>query len=88
MLADLDSIYLYTMGHWLCNDREHCDVRLVTFNIPVFCCLAAEAVSAKAVMDMVKINKSLNRVFLVHFNTSYKAIAIFPTPLTRPPHFS
>ena len=37
---------------------------------------------------MVKINESLNRVFLVRFNTGYEAIARFPTPLAGPPHFS
>ena len=36
----------------------------------------------------IKINESLNRVFLVHFNTGYEAIAKFPTPLAGPLHFS
>jgi len=85
---DLESIYQYTSGFWLCNDREHHNARSVTFNIAAFCRLAAEAAGAKAVTDMVKINESLNRVFLVRFDTGYEAIAKFPTSLAGPPHFA
>lgn len=85
---DLDSIYHYTSGHWLCNDQEHRDARSVTFNVAAFCRLAAKAVGAKAVTDMIKINESLNRVFLVRFDTGHEAIARFPTSLAGPPHFT
>ncbi|KAH7914064.1 hypothetical protein BJ138DRAFT_1144560 [Hygrophoropsis aurantiaca] len=85
---DLDTFYHYTSGYWLCNDKEHRAARSVTFNVPAFCRAAAEAVGAKAVIDMVKINESLNRVFLVRFDTGREAIARFPTPLAGPPHFT
>ncbi|KAL4071198.1 hypothetical protein V8B97DRAFT_2047223 [Scleroderma yunnanense] len=84
----LESIYHHTSGHWLCNDREHHGARSVTFNIAAFCRLAAEAAGAKDVTDMVKINESLNRVFLVRFDTGYEAIARFPTSLAGPPHLA
>ncbi|KAI6116150.1 hypothetical protein F5141DRAFT_1101459 [Pisolithus sp. B1] len=85
---DLHSIYRYTSGHWLCNDQEHRDARSVAFDIVAFCRLAAEAVDAKAVTDMIKIGESLNRVFLVRFDTGVEAIARFPTSLAGPPHFT
>ncbi|KAF9243407.1 kinase-like domain-containing protein [Melanogaster broomeanus] len=37
---------------------------------------------------MVKINESLNRVFLLRFDTGREAIARFPTSLAGPPHFA
>ncbi|KAF9230462.1 kinase-like domain-containing protein, partial [Melanogaster broomeanus] len=86
--SDLHSIYHYTSGYWLCNDKEHREARSATFNVPAFCQLAAEAVGANAVTDMVKINESLNRVFLLRFDTGREAIARFPTSLAGPPHFA
>lgn len=88
MLIDLEYIYQYTSGYWMCNDSEHRKARSVTFNIAAFCRIAAEAAGAKAVTDMVKISESLNRVFLVRFDTGYEAIAKFPTSLAGPPHFA
>ncbi|KAH7913932.1 hypothetical protein BJ138DRAFT_1144782 [Hygrophoropsis aurantiaca] len=85
---DLGTFYQYTSGHWLCNDKEHRAARSVTFNVPAFCRTAAEAVGANAVVDMVKINESINRVFLLRFDTGREAIARFPTPLAGPPHFT
>ncbi|KAF9243401.1 hypothetical protein BU15DRAFT_59794 [Melanogaster broomeanus] len=86
--SDLHSIYHYTSGYWLCNDKEHREARSVTFNVPAFCQLASEAVGANAVTDMVKINESLNRVFLLRFDTGREAIPRFPTSLAGPPHFA
>ncbi|KAF9232906.1 hypothetical protein BU15DRAFT_90536 [Melanogaster broomeanus] len=37
---------------------------------------------------MIKINESLNRVFLLRFDTGREAIARFPTSLAGPPHFA
>ena len=61
--------------------------RSTAFNIAAFCCLAAKVVGAKTVTEMTKISESLNRVFFVCFDTSYEAMARFPT-LVGPPQFS
>ncbi|KAF8834547.1 hypothetical protein BDN67DRAFT_992640 [Paxillus ammoniavirescens] len=37
---------------------------------------------------MIKLNESINRVFLLRFDSGHEAIVRFPTPLAGPPHFT
>jgi aminoglycoside phosphotransferase len=72
----------------LCNRKSQTENRRTPFNLNAFCRAACLATGASAVQQMTKIAESFNRVLLLKFDNGTEAVALFPTQMAGPPHFT
>ncbi|CAI7666123.1 unnamed protein product [Penicillium discolor] len=87
--CDEDSLYRYTSGRWLWNEKEQFSRRYVKFNLAELVKIATQATGS---MPCVKVQKlpegNFDKVFLLTMNDGKQVIAKLPDPNAGPQYFT
>lgn len=78
---DEESLYRYTSGRWLWNEKEQFSRRYVRFNVLELTRTAAQATGSKSCVQLQKLPEgNFNKVFLITMDDGKQVIAKLPNP--------
>ncbi|KGO76261.1 Aminoglycoside phosphotransferase [Penicillium italicum] len=79
--CDEDSIYHYTSGRWLWNEKEQLSRRYVKFNLAELVKIATHATGSKSCVEVQKLPEgNFSKVFLLTMEDGKEVIAKLPNP--------
>ena len=83
--CDEEDLHRYTSGRWLWNEAAQLSARRVDFNFEALQRVAAEAIGARACVDVTKMTEgNFNKVFLMEMDDGRQVIAKLPNPNVGP----
>lgn len=90
--ADLkygDDLFNYTRGRFICNEKHEMSQRHVRFDVNELARCAAEAVGAKACVNVLKYPDGMyNKSMLLTMDDGSQVVAKVPNPNAGLPHFT
>lgn len=87
--CDEDSVYRYTSGRWLWNEKEQFSRRYVKFNLAELVKIATQATGSMSCVEVQKLPEgNFNKVFLLTMNDGKEVIAKLPNPNAGPQYFA
>ena len=87
--CDEESIYRYTSGRWVWNEKEQLSCRYIKFNITELARIAAQVTRSKSCIQVQKLPEgNFSKVFLITMDDGKEVIAKLPNPNAGRPHFT
>jgi hypothetical protein len=87
--CDEDTIYHYTSGRWLWNEKEQLSRRYVKFNLAALVNIAIHATGSKSCIEVQKLPEgNFSKVFLLTMDDGKEVIAKLPNPNAGPQYFT
>ncbi|KAJ5406111.1 hypothetical protein N7465_007395, partial [Penicillium sp. CMV-2018d] len=87
--CDEDTIYHYTSGRWLWNEKEQLSRRYVKFNLTKLVNIATHATGSKSCIEVQKLPEgNFSKVFLLTMDDGKEVIAKLPNPNAGPQYFT
>lgn len=84
--ADMNSLFCYTRGRWLWNERKQLEARYRSFDVPSLQRAACQAVGADKCIAFAKIGEgNYNKAYRLEMEDGRKVIAKIPHPNAGPP---
>ncbi|KAL6704899.1 Phosphotransferase enzyme [Coniothyrium glycines] len=84
--VEKDSLFQYTSGRWLWNEREHLEARQRWFSVPNLQQVACRATGAETCILVEKIGEgNYNKAYRLEMDNGQKIIAKVPHPNAGPP---
>ena len=87
--CDEESIYRYTSGRWVWNEKEQLSCRYIKFNITELTRIAAQVTRSKSCIQVQKLPEgNFSKVFLITMDDGKEVIAKLPNPNAGRAHFT
>ncbi|KAJ6186450.1 hypothetical protein N7519_007751, partial [Penicillium mononematosum] len=87
--CDEDTVYHYTSGRWLWNEKEQLSRRYVKFNLAELVNIATHATGSKSCVEVQKLPEgNFSKVFLLTMDDGKEVIAKLPNPNAGPQYFT
>ncbi|RAK95744.1 phosphotransferase enzyme family protein [Aspergillus ibericus CBS 121593] len=84
-----ESLYRYTSGRWLWNEKEQLSRRYVEFNLDELARIAMQVTGSQSGIQVQKLREgNFNKVFLITMDDNKEVIAKLPNPNAGRPHFT
>ena len=79
--CDEDSLYSYTSGRWLWNEKEQLSRRYVKFNVGELTRIAKQVTGSNSCIQVQKLPEgNFNKIFLIEMSDGKEVIAKLPNP--------
>ncbi|PWY89763.1 phosphotransferase enzyme family protein [Aspergillus heteromorphus CBS 117.55] len=87
--CDEDSLYCYTAGRWIWNEKDQFSRRYVKFDLAELVRVAIQVTQSKSCVQVKKLPEgNFSKVFLMTMDDNKEVIAKLPNPNAGRPHFT